>query len=72
MKSKQTTEKIQKIITDQKELATRLATALLAVATIGGGTVALSSCDEIELPKNLLQHQAQNKPKSNYLNFIIF
>jgi len=52
MKSKQTTEKIQKIITDQKELATRLATALLAVATIGGGTVALSSCDEIELPKN--------------------
>ena len=52
MKSKQTTEKIQKIITDQKELATRLATTLLAVATIGGGTVALSSCDEIELPKN--------------------
>ena len=40
------TEQIEKIIADQKNAAKKLATALLAAATITTGAAALSSCDE--------------------------
>jgi hypothetical protein len=46
MKSKQTTEEIQTIISNQKDAAKRLATALFAAATIGAG-VTLTGCDTI-------------------------
>lgn len=46
MKSNQ----IEKIIADQKNAAKRLATALLAAATITTGAVALSSCDNTDRP----------------------